>query len=113
MISIPTPPPPPPTPLSAGDPATFSHREFSFTLQDDVYLRYQSFNSQEELEEGVRKHTPYKIDIGAIFTAKVSVVIDCVCVSDYTHTHIHYLSHTHTHTHTHPSLFLSPTCVLV
>lgn len=56
--------------LQYGDPATFSHREFSFTLQDDVYLRYQSFNSQEELEEGVRKHTPYKIDIGAIFTAK-------------------------------------------
>ena len=60
---------------SAGDPDTFSHREFSFTLADDVYVRYQSFDSREALEEGVRKATPYKIDIGAIFSVKVSSIV--------------------------------------
>ncbi len=49
----------------------FSHREFSFTLEDDVYVRYQSFESRESLEEGIRKANPYKIDIGAIFNSKV------------------------------------------
>lgn len=49
----------------------FSHREFSFTLEDDVYVRYQSFESKESLEEGIRKANPYKIDIGAMFNSKV------------------------------------------
>lgn len=55
----------------SGNKDTFSHREFSFTLKDDVYVRYQSFDSQEALEEGIRKTMPYKIDIGAIFSVKV------------------------------------------
>ena len=61
-----------PVPLP-GDRDTFCHREFSFTLEDDVYVRYQSFDSQESLEEGIRKATPYKMDIGAIFSIRVSV----------------------------------------
>ena len=65
-IPHPIPPPPPP-----GDPATFSHREFSFTLDDDVYVRYQSFDSLDALMEGLRKNLPYKIDIGAMFSVKV------------------------------------------
>ena len=62
-----------PTPSPSGDCDTFCHREFSFTLEDDVYVRYQSFDSQESLEEGIRKATPYKMDIGAIFSVRVSV----------------------------------------
>ena len=63
------------TPLSSllGDRDTFRHREFSFTLEDDVYVRYQSFDSQESLEEGIRKAMPYKMDIGAIFSVRVSM----------------------------------------
>lgn len=37
-----------------------------------MYVRYQSFDSQEALEEGIKKTMPYKIDIGAIFSVKVN-----------------------------------------
>ena len=49
----------------------FSHREFSFTLKDDVYIRYQSFSDQKDMEKEIQKRCPYKIDIGAVFSQKV------------------------------------------
>ena len=33
---------------------SLSKREFSFTLQDDIYLRYLSFSSAAELREEIR-----------------------------------------------------------
>jgi len=45
----------------------FQNREFSFTLADDIYIRYQSFNDQTQLEEEIRKLCPHKIDIGAVY----------------------------------------------
>jgi len=48
----------------------YALREFSFTLQDDVYIRYQSFNDQQEMEKEIQKKNPYKIDIGAVFNHK-------------------------------------------
>ncbi|XP_013386093.1 LOW QUALITY PROTEIN: DNA primase small subunit-like [Lingula anatina] len=46
----------------------FTNREFSFTLKDDVYVRYQSFADQQDMEKEIQKRCPYKIDIGAVFT---------------------------------------------
>jgi len=45
----------------------FHRREFCFTLKDDVYLRYQTFNDWNEFEKELVKRNPFKIDIGAIY----------------------------------------------
>jgi len=44
-------------------------REFSFTTGDDVYIRYLSYESADAFRMDLCKKLPYKIDIGAVFTA--------------------------------------------
>jgi len=46
----------------------FACREFSFTINDDIYIRYQSFRDASEMESAIQKKQPHKIDIGAVFT---------------------------------------------
>lgn len=53
---------------SAIDKSFFSKREFSFTIQDDIYIRYQSFKDLGELTTAIQKRQPHKIDIGALFS---------------------------------------------
>ncbi|KAJ7945035.1 DNA primase [Quillaja saponaria] len=52
----------------ACDPSYFGRREFSFTLDNDIYLRFQSFNNASELENSIREKCPFKIDIGPVYS---------------------------------------------
>lgn len=45
----------------------FYNREFSFTLENDVYCRYLCFKNTTDFKEALVSKTPHKIDIGAIF----------------------------------------------
>ncbi|KAL7165531.1 hypothetical protein ACSBR2_041252 [Camellia fascicularis] len=51
----------------ACDRSYFGRREFSFTLDNDIYLRFQSFNCASELENSINKKCPVKIDIGPVY----------------------------------------------
>ncbi|CDS35904.1 DNA primase small subunit [Echinococcus multilocularis] len=48
---------------------TLARREFSFSLAGDVYLRYQSFSDPASLRKELVRTCPYKIDIGAVYSA--------------------------------------------
>lgn len=59
------------------DQSYFGRREFSFTLNNDIYVRYQSFNSLTEMENSIKEKCPFKIDIGAVYSVDVSKIIPC------------------------------------
>ncbi|XP_037950042.1 DNA primase small subunit [Teleopsis dalmanni] len=48
----------------------FRNREFSFTLPDDVYRRYISYETQSDMEKHICKKCPHKIDIGAVMNRR-------------------------------------------
>lgn len=48
----------------------FSNREFSFTLQNDIYIRYLSFDGYAGLASRLKVEVPVKIDIGAVYNTK-------------------------------------------
>ncbi|KAK1783343.1 DNA primase small subunit [Copromyces sp. CBS 386.78] len=47
----------------------FGHREFAFTLQNDAYLRYQSFATSDLLRKDVLRLMPSRFEIGPVYTA--------------------------------------------
>lgn len=55
----------------ACDKSYFGRREFSFTLENDIYIRFQSFNSISELENSIKEKCPFKIDIGPVYSVDV------------------------------------------
>ncbi|CAN1235465.1 DNA primase small subunit [Linum perenne] len=56
----------------ACDKSYFGRREFSFTLENDIYLRFLSFNTASELENGIKEKSPFKIDIGPVYSVDPS-----------------------------------------
>ena len=48
----------------------FQMREFCYTLENDVYVRFQCFMDQEDMASEIKKNCPHKIDIGAIYNKR-------------------------------------------
>lgn len=52
--------------------ADMCKREFSFTLPNGAYTRFQSFSSIQEFSQKLLQLNPVKIDIGAVYNMKPS-----------------------------------------
>ncbi|KAF5828599.1 hypothetical protein DUNSADRAFT_17335 [Dunaliella salina] len=50
------------------DPSLFQKREFCFTMDGDIFVRYQSFKDGNDLAEAIVRKCPSKIDIGPVYT---------------------------------------------
>ena len=50
--------------LSYGEEETFRNREFSFTLENDIYKRFLAFNTPKEFHQALKQDKPHKIDYG-------------------------------------------------
>ncbi|KAI0090465.1 prim-pol domain-containing protein [Irpex rosettiformis] len=48
----------------------FINREFAFTLAGDVYLRYQSFVTADEMKKQVCQMNPTRFEIGPVYSAR-------------------------------------------
>lgn len=53
--------------LRFGSDATLAHREISFTLAGDIYLRWKSFADTKAFLQQLDAKQPVKIDIGAVY----------------------------------------------
>ncbi|KAL4539481.1 hypothetical protein Ndes2437B_g02147 [Nannochloris sp. 'desiccata'] len=49
------------------DATFFQRREFCFTLDGDIFVRYQSFRDCQEMQTAIRDRCPAKIDIGPVY----------------------------------------------
>lgn len=50
------------------DAGFFQKREFCFTLDGDIFVRYQSFKNGSDMREAIKNRCPSKIDIGPVYT---------------------------------------------
>ncbi|BGP39961.1 p48 polypeptide of DNA primase [Rhodotorula kratochvilovae] len=48
----------------------FTHREFAFTLQNDAYLRYQSFATADDLKQEILRLNPSRFEIGPMYSGR-------------------------------------------
>lgn len=53
----------------------FHRREFNFTLENDVFVRYLCFRDADELAKAIQIKQPHKIDIGPVYTALVRAAL--------------------------------------
>lgn len=57
-------------PILLAESSIFTNREFAFTLQGDILVRYLSFENQADMEKEICTRLPFKIDIGPVMTAR-------------------------------------------
>lgn len=56
-------------------------REFSFTLENEIYIRNITVNTVDELSARIRQDTPKKIDVGGVYVHRpASVTPDNYCL---------------------------------
>ena len=48
-------------------------REFSFTMEGDIYMRFLSFKDGEDFKKKLVSKKPIKIDVGAIYNVPVRI----------------------------------------
>ncbi|ORY34842.1 hypothetical protein BCR39DRAFT_515096 [Naematelia encephala] len=48
----------------------YTHREFAFTLQGDVYIRYNSFHTSDDFKKEVLRLNPSRFEIGPQYSAR-------------------------------------------
>ncbi|CAD6570466.1 MAG: hypothetical protein TREMPRED_005855 [Tremellales sp. Tagirdzhanova-0007] len=48
----------------------FTHREFAFTLQGDVYIRYNSFHTVDDFKKEIVRLNPARFEIGPQYSAR-------------------------------------------
>lgn len=46
----------------------FTHREFALTLQNDVYIRYNSFANADDFKDHVVRLNPARFEIGPVYS---------------------------------------------
>ncbi|WOL18438.1 DNA primase small subunit isoform X2 [Canna indica] len=56
----------------ACDHSYFARREISYTFENDIFMRYQSFNNASDMENSIRDKCPLKIDIGPVYSVEPS-----------------------------------------
>jgi hypothetical protein len=61
-----------------GESHFFEKREWSFTLQDDLYIRYLSFQTEGDFRAALVAKLPVKIDIGAVYNAPVTFHVSLI-----------------------------------
>lgn len=54
----------------------WTNREIAYSLQNDVYLRYQSFANADEFKKQTCTLNPTRFEIGPVYSARVCVSFD-------------------------------------
>jgi len=57
-------------PGTVGHPRYWKKREICFTMEGDVFVRFQSFHTLKEFKIALQKQIPFKIDIGPVYNVE-------------------------------------------
>ncbi|KAH8020139.1 hypothetical protein HPB51_024944 [Rhipicephalus microplus] len=67
--------------ITYSDKSRGGNREISFTLRDDVYIRFQSFSNEQDFQRALKDKRPHKIDIGAVYNYSMILASSTFCGS--------------------------------